>query len=242
MIRTSNYHGLTAQAAYTWGHGLDNVSGTRGFAPQDSRNLAAEYGNADFDTRHTFNGYIVYEVPSLGSRFKPLTSGWEVNSFLTFYTGKPVTPKTSSNNSGTGEKQDRATLVGNTISDHKFLRNVDANGNPTTGYVQWFSKSAYVLPAAGIFSPTPRGSVYGPGFGTVDASLIKNTALYENVKLQLRAEMFNIFNRLNLAPVSGSFGTTNFGRSVTTPGDNAGAPGIGSGEPFNVQFAAKIIF
>jgi hypothetical protein len=40
----------------------------------------------------------------------------------------------------------------------------------------------------------------------------------------------------------GSFTSANFGRSTTTVGDNAGAPGIGSGEPFNMQFAAKIIF
>jgi hypothetical protein len=100
------------------------------------------------------------------------------------------------------------------------------------------------VPAAGTFSPTPRNSVYGPGFATVDASIIKNTTLHENVKLQLRAEMFNIFNRLNLATQTsmGSFTSANFGRSTTTVGDNAGAPGIGSGEPFNMQFAAKIIF
>jgi hypothetical protein len=55
-------------------------------------------------------------------------------------------------------------------------------------------------------------------------------------------EMFNIFNRLNLAPPSGSFTSANFGRSTTTVGDNLGAPGIGSGEPFNMQFAAKVIF
>jgi hypothetical protein len=54
--------------------------------------------------------------------------------------------------------------------------------------------------------------------------------------------MFNIFNRLNLANPSGSFTSGSFGRSTTTVGDNAGAPGIGSGEPFNVQFAGKIIF
>jgi hypothetical protein len=239
MVRTSGFHGLTAQAAYTYGHALDNVSGTRGFAPQDSRNLAAEYGNADFDTRHTFNGYIVYEIPTFGS-FKPLTQGWEVNSFLTFFTGKPVTPKTSINLSGTGEKQDRVTKIANPYtSNRSFQRNSSG-----AGYVQWFSPTAYALPANGVYSPTPRGSVYGPGFGTVDASLVKNTTLYENVKLQLRAEMFNIFNRLNLAPQSslGSFNSSNFGRSTTTRGDDAGAPGIGSGEPFNVQFAAKIIF
>jgi hypothetical protein len=240
MVRTSGYHGLTAQASYTYGHALDNVSGTRGFAPQDSRNLAGEYGNADFDTRHTFNGYIVYEIPTLSERFKPLTQGWEVNSFMTFYTGKPVNPKTSANNSGVGEFQDRVTKVGNPNNvSRSFQRNSSG-----TGFVQWFTPSAYALPAVGTFSPTARNSVYGPGFATVDASLVKNTTLHESVKLQLRAEMFNIFNRLNLATPSsmGSFTSANFGRSTTTVGDNAGAPGIGSGEPFNVQFAGKIIF
>jgi hypothetical protein len=223
---------------------LDNVSGTRGFAPQNSLNLPGEYGNADFDIRHTFNGYIVYELPKFGG-FRPLTEGWQVNSFMTFYTGKPVNPKTSANNSGVGEFQDRVTKVANPYtSDRTFKRNVDANGNPTTGYVQWFAPSAYALPTPGTFSPTARNSVYGPGFATVDASLVKNTTLHENLKLQLRAEMFNIFNRLNLATPSsmGSFTSPNFGRTTTTVGDNAGAPGLGSGEPFNVQFAAKIIF
>ena len=65
-LRTSAFHGLTAQGSYTYGHALDVVSGTRGFAPQDSANLAGEYGNSDFDVRHTFNGYAVYEAPQIG--------------------------------------------------------------------------------------------------------------------------------------------------------------------------------
>ncbi|MDE1177026.1 MAG: TonB-dependent receptor [Edaphobacter sp.] len=237
MLRTSNFHGLSAQGSYTFGHALDQVSGTRGYAPQNSLNLAAEYGNADFDVRHTFNGYLVYELPKFGGP-RVLTQGWEVNSFLTFYTGSPVTPRTGNNNSGVGEFKDRVTMVANpnTVS-RAFQRNSSG-----TGYVQWFSPAAYALPTAGTFSATPRNSVYGPGFGTVDASLIKNTTLHENLKLQLRAEMFNITNRLNLAPLSGSFGSSNFGQSTDTVGDYNGAPGLGSGEPFNVQFAAKILF
>jgi len=237
MIRTSGFHGLTAQGAYTYGHGLDNVSGTRGFAPQNSLNLAGEYGNADFDVRHTFNGYIVYEIPTFGG-FKPLTQGWEVNSFLTFYTGKPIATKTSANNSGVGEFQDRVTKVANPYTSNRAL----ARNSSGTGYVQWFNPTAFVAPAVGTFSPSERNTVYGPGFGTVDASVVKNTTLHENIKLQLRCEMFNIFNRLNLAAASGSFTSSNFGRSTTTIGDSIGAPGIGSGEPFNVQFAAKVIF
>ncbi|RSL17334.1 carboxypeptidase family protein [Edaphobacter aggregans] len=239
MIRTSSFHGLTAQAAYTYGHSLDNVSGTRGFAPQNSLNLGGEYGNADFDTRHTFNAYAVYEVPKFTDRWKPLTSGWQGNVFTTFYTGKPINIKTSTNNSGVGEFQDRAVRIANPYTtSHTLVRSSATAG----AYVQWFAPTAYALPAKGTFSGMHRNDGRGPGFGTVDASLVKNTQLHENVNLQLRAEMFNIFNRLNLANPSGSFTSTSLGRSTDTIGDSIGAPGIGSGEPFNVQFAAKIIF
>jgi Carboxypeptidase regulatory-like domain/TonB dependent receptor len=239
MIRTSSFHGLTAQAAYTYGHSLDNVSGTRGFAPQNSLNLSGEYGNADFDTRHTFNAYAVYEVPKFTDHWKLLTGGWQGNMFATFYTGKPVNIKTSTNNSGVGEFQDRAVKIANPYTtSHTLVRN-----SPTAGaYVQWFTPTAYALPAKGTFSGMSRNDARGPGFGTVDASLVKNTLLHEGVNLQLRAEMFNIFNRLNLANPSGSFTSSSLGRSTDTIGDSIGAPGIGSGEPFNVQFAGKIIF
>ena len=239
MIRTSSFHGLTAQAAYTYGHSLDNVSGTRGFAPQNSLNLSGEYGNADFDTRHTFNAYAVYEVPKFTEHWKLLTGGWQGNMFATFYTGKPVNIKTSTNNSGVGEFQDRAVKIANPYTtSHTLVRSSATAG----AYVQWFAPTAYALPAKGTFSGMHRNDVTGPGFGTVDASLVKNTLLHEGVNLQLRAEMFNIFNRLNLANPSGSFTSTSLGRSTDTIGDSIGAPGIGSGEPFNVQFAGKIIF
>jgi hypothetical protein len=76
----------------------------------------------------------------------------------------------------------------------------------------------------------------------VDAALVKNTAIREGVSLQLRAEMFNLFNRTNLAnPSVGTLSSSTFGRSTSTR-NNSSAPGIGPGEPFNVQFAGKIIF
>jgi hypothetical protein len=158
---------------------------------------------------------------------------------MTFYTGKPVNVKTSTNNSGTGEFQDRAVKVANPYTTaHSLVRSSATAG----AYMQWFAPSAFALPAKGTYSGMHRNEVRGPGFGTVDASLVKNTPLHEGVSLQIRAEMFNVFNRLNLANPSGSFTSGSFGRSTTTVGDNAGAPGIGSGEPFNVQFAGKIIF
>ena len=62
----------------------------------------------------------------------------------------------------------------------------------------------------------------------------------ERFKAQLRAEMFNVYNRKNLATGAGSVGSD--GTIRDTIGDFNGAPGLGPGEPFNMQLAIKIIF
>ena len=241
MLRTSNFHGLTAQGSYTYGHALDSVSGTRGFAPQDSQNTAAEYGNADFDVRSTFNGYFVYEVPKFTDHLKRLTTGWQGNAFITAYTGTPFSAKLgSTDNSGTGEFQDRLNQIGDPKAGLTRKLVVPTSGAP---YVQWYTGSAFSAATAGTFGTTARNAYRGPGFSTVDAALVKNTPIREGISFQLRAEMFNVFNRMNLAnpSLSGSPAGSSFGRSTNTRA-SGGAPGIGPGEPFNVQFAGKIIF
>jgi hypothetical protein len=239
-VRTSGFHGVTAQASYTLGHALDVISSTRGLAPQDSLNLAGDYGHADFDVRHTFNGYIVYEVPRIGHFLPLLTKGWQGNAFVTAFTGTPFSAKVGSDISGTGENQDRVNLAPGVA-----LRTSTGTSliTPTSGapYAQIYSPSAFVAPGAGSFGTTARNAFRGPGFSTVDASLVKNTQIREKISLQLRAEMFNIFNRINLANPTGSISSSSFGRSTSTR-NSSGAPGIGPGEPFNVQFAGKIIF
>jgi len=240
MLRTSNYHGLTGQASYTFGHALDVVSGTRGFAPQNSANLGGDYGNADFDVRHTFNGYVVYEMPKFSDHLTVLTAGWQANMFATYFTGTPVAIKEGTlDQSQTGEFQDRPNQIGNPVgSNRALLTPATAGASP---YSQWFNSAAFTPAPRGTFGTMQRNSVRGPNFGTVDASLVKNTIVHEGINLQLRAEMFNIFNHVNLANPSGTLSSSTFGRSTSTR-NNGGAPGIGPGEPFNVQLAGKIIF
>ena len=74
----------------------------------------------------------------------------------------------------------------------------------------------------------------------MDLSVFKNIPIGERLKVQLRAEMFNLLNRINLASGGGSVGTNGF--VSDTIGDFNGAPGIGPGEAFNLQLAGKIIF
>jgi hypothetical protein len=52
--------------------------------------------------------------------------------------------------------------------------------------------------------------------------------------------MFNVFNRKNLASGAGSVGSN--GYLYDTIGDFNGAPGLGPGEPFNMQLVGKIVF
>ena len=86
-----------------------------------------------------------------------------------------------------------------------------------------------------------RNQIYGPGFSDVDLSVFKNIPITERIKAQFRIEMFNIFNRVNLA--SGP-GATSVGSGIVsdTIGDFNGAPGIGPGEAFNMQLGLKILF
>jgi len=253
LLRTSGFHGLTAQGSYTFGHALDVVSGTRGFAPQNSNDFAAEYGSSDFDVRHTFDGYLVYDAPEIGHKAPLLTKGWEGNLFLSAFTGTPFSVKLGSvDNSGTGELQDRANQIGNPSGglSRKFF-------TPSTGspYVQWLNglgtagsgtvvatSAAFVTPTPGTFGTSARNAFRGPAFFSADAALVKNTPIHERISLQLRAEMFNVFNHINLAnPGTGTLSSSTFGR-ITATRNYGGAPGIGPGEPFNVQFAGKIIF
>jgi len=170
---------------------------------------------------------------------KEATDGWITSGGPLSSTGQPVAIKTKANNSGNGEFQDRVDLVGNPTSSDRRVTRPDSSSGAT---VQWFNPNAFAAAPAGTYGTMQRNALYGPGFGTVDASLVKNTQLHEGISLQLRAEMFNLFNRLNLANPVGNIRNGQFGQSNDTIGDSNGAPGIGSGEPFNVQFAAKLIF
>ena len=239
LIRTSSWHGLTTQATYTWSHSLDYETGLVPYLPPNSLNVRSEYGNSDFDTRNTFSGFINYQLPKF-HMLPLLANGWELNSGMSFHGGQPFSVVASSNASGNGDYADRANVVRGTNPfagvSHKV---VTSAGNP--GYVQWFNGNDFADPAAGTFATTRRNQFYNPGFADIDVSVFKNTKITERMTLQLRAEMFNIYNRINLAPIGAP--QTGAGATIgSTIGSFFGAPGIGPGEPFNTQFAGKLIF
>ena len=203
--------------------------------PLDSVNLKQEYGNSDFDTRHNFTAYWTYDISGSSHGPKILTHGWQLSGSLSFHSGQPFNfpgPGAS------GSQRPGLNLVSNPFAG------VSHNFNPATGE-QWVNPAAFCTPSPSCLPNNPNGTLsrnkfYGPGFAQLDLAVLKNIPIAERFKLQLRAEMFNVFNRINLATGGGSVGASGF--VTDTIGDFFGGPGIGPGEPFNMQLAAKILF
>jgi hypothetical protein len=109
-LRVQNWHSLSSQLAYTWGHALDYETGLLPYVPQDPSNEKAEYGNSDFDVRNTLTGYLDYSIPKFAGPER-LSKGWEVNSGFSFHGGTPFTVLSANNPSGNQEYNDRAVQV-----------------------------------------------------------------------------------------------------------------------------------
>jgi hypothetical protein len=221
----------------------------RGATPQNNFFIQGDYGNSDFDTRHNFTGLLTYDLPE-ASTWKLLRNGWQLSSLLSVHTGQPFNITTNVDTTGTGEQVQRVNLIGDPYAGVSHAFNVAG--------VPWINPAAFASPAPGTFGTLPRNFLYGPGFGDVDFSVVKNTKITERIGTQFRVEMFNLFNRKNLAPPSSGCGvkdpmsplpadrvclaSSGLGVTADTIGDYNGAPGIGPGEAFNIQLALKVIF
>ena len=228
----NNWHGLSGRLNYTLAHAMDNGSEARNTLPLDSTNIDRDWGNASFDIRHVISAGFTYNLPAWNN--SRLAGGWQFNVISTIQSGSPFNITTGTDVSNTGDRQDRPNLVGDPFA------NLPTAANPLFQY--WINPAAFAAPASGTFGNLPRNAYYGPWFKTVDVGVFKTTKLAHNASLQLRAEMFNIFNVINWANPGGSMSSsTSFGILSNTR-NASNAPGIGAGEPFNMQLAAKLIF
>ncbi len=249
QLRTNSWHNLSGAIGYTWAHALDEISEYRGVTLDNAFDKHFDYGNSDYDTRHLFTIGMVYDVPraswATGPWANRLWNGWQFSTFTNFHTGQPV-----------DDGRLGLDLIANPYAgaNHSFVKGVGE---------QWWNGNAFAEPLPGTIGNLTRNKLYGPGFGSVDVSVIKNVPITERLKIQLRAEMFNIFNRKNLASIFGGVhescgdvptvvgGVTRllcgnaqggFGWVQDTIADSQAAPGIGPGEPFQIQLAVKLIF
>jgi hypothetical protein len=156
-----------------------------------------------------------------------VAGGWQLNGIATLLSGFPITPQIGSNRSGDGDTRnpDRPSL------NPAFTGTV-VTGNPN----QWFNPNAFILPVAGTWGSLGRGVYNGPGLAEVDLSLFKNIPITEKVRLQFRAEFFNVQNRPN-------FGTPNaivFSNGSVSPSAGLITNTVTSSR--QIQFGLKLMF
>ena len=247
-LASSEYNGLEARlekrfakgvsflTSYTWSKSMDDASGSGGFSdsgtPQNSRDLAAEWGPSVFDVRHRLVFSSLYELPfGPGRRFlsgaggvaAKLIEGWQANAIVTFQTGQPFTPVMAVDNSNTGQFQDRPNLVGDPYaagSGCAQARTADC----------WVNSAAFARPAAFTFGNAGRNSLRGPGYRNIDLSFTKNTRLVAQRQIQLRVEFFNLLNWINYDNPNRTALTPNFGKIFS------------AGPPRQIQLGLRFVF
>lgn len=237
-VRQAAWHGVQTTLNYTWSKSMDDVSSNT--TPMNSYNLHQDYGPSTFDNRHLLNGFVYYTVPQLGHFAPRLTKGFQLNAIYTYSSGTPISPQYSTNIDGTGELKNRPNI--NPLVN-PYTGSTIASSTATGRQYHWLTNAtgAFIAPATGTYGNERRDAYTGPNFRTIDFSLFKHTPVTEKVMSEFRVEIFNITNFNNFAnpgvnPTSSTFGL------ITNTRNGAAAPGIGYGEPFNIQFALKLTF
>ncbi len=240
-----SFHRTHATAAYTWSHSIDDVSGlnigtdSRPILPVTIGNQASidnaliyERGNSLFDARNRFVLSFGYELPRLLTRplaERLLLSGWQVNGIFQVQSGNPLTAVSST-----------TTAQSLTFRPNEICNPAQGAQRRPGSSSTFFNPACFSLPttADGLVDNShsgnePRGTVLGPAFNTTDASLFKNFNIREADRLELRFEVFNLFNEAHFSqPGLTSDSPSTFGRITSTVGNDQRV----------IQLAAKFAF
>jgi hypothetical protein len=121
---------------------------------------------------------------------------------------------------------------------------VNSNWEAGPDSIGYLNGNAFADPPLGTFGTLGRNAVYDPRFWNVDFAVAKSVSLTEKLALQLRAEMFNIFNHPNFALPNFfvSPGSSQQGLITQTPDQAQTNPGLGGGGPRVFQVGLKLVF
>jgi len=247
------------QAGYTWAKSLDDVSGILGgtgstgavtlFSPQNPFDTQAERGPSSFDVTHAFTLSAAQDLhfDHLGlqsDRTQLLTKGWELLSISTITSGSPFTVYSGIQQTGAG-------TIGADRPDQIGIPDLSSAGSSTRPRDDYFGRGANNAsffsipiriaggtgPNSGRFGTLGRNTFRGPAYYDFDFALIKTTPIghresgLERVDLQFRAELFNLFNIVNMGLPANLIEGTGFGMISKTAGTSR-----------QIQFSLKLIY
>ena len=217
--------GVSATATYTLAKSMDDASAFFSSAgdanyPMDSNNPEGEWARSNFDVRHRFTLGGLWQIP-IGPNRRFLQDGfgatclgnWDLYAVAVFQSGRPFTvaihPDIDTSNTGRAAlgfgANDRPNLVGDPSV-------------PNTDPGRWFNTDAFAMPEFGTFGDVGRNTLDGPGFKNLNLALTRQVSLTRGA-LQLRLEVFNLFNWTNFDQPDNFLGSPTFGQILS-----AGAP------------------
>ena len=240
-------NGLMFRTEYDYSRNLTNVNGDSTFyALQDPWNLRAEYSNEQFQYRSKWLIYYVYELPVgrgrkwLGNTNKyedGVLGGWRVSGITTYHSGDAISPSFENPGTEIGWYATRPDRVPGPLYAGR------ATGHDTVDGVQWFSPAAYAPPQPWHYGNASPYSIFGPGFGDWDVSVMKSFRLPvgETTKLDFKVDFFNLPNHYNLGdPNTGVADIRDGGSPDTTTGKIYG--GAGAYQPRLIQVGLRLFF
>jgi hypothetical protein len=259
--------GFEFLASYTYSKSFDYSSISSGdLVPlQNAYNPRGDYGPSEFDVRNRFVLSGFYELPFKANRLvsgwqlgivSQAQSGSPLTPLLTINTGTGTTLTVRPN---------QLQKVSPTGNPHQFYNNTvlcePFNGTPTgtaptIAPCATATNAAFAVPCTFSDIPTTPGSnnypvipgsctpgdmqrdgLRGPDFVNTDFSIVKNTKIKENINLQFRTEMFDIFNHPNFGNPGNTVTASSFGLITSTR-----FPAGDFGSAREIQFALKLTF
>jgi hypothetical protein len=235
-IRQRASRGLTYSAAYTRSRLTDIASSVfdasiltgplTNAAVADSHNLERDRDDSTGDIPHYFAASLVWDLPAGERRAKHprgigglLTNDWSVAMVATLQSGAPVAVTQANSLGYAGYTTQRPNLVGDPTLPAE-------ERTP----VHWFNTAAFAAADQFSLGTASRNPIRGPSYRDVDLAIMRRIALGHDRAVELRAEIFNLLNTVNLGAPAAMLGPGSFG-TITTALD-----------PRVVQLAAKFWF
>jgi hypothetical protein len=251
-LGNSNFHALQVSlqrhltsgwlwgTQYMWSHAMADS----GFGAGDTigvENVAClkcSYSSTDIDVRHSLSINSVYELPfghgkhflKAGGVAGKVLGGWQLSGIASASSGRPINI--------TVKRKASALLDGNTSGQRPDLVPGMSIYPAGQNINNWFNIAAFSTPAKFTWGNLGRNTGRGPGYYEIDTALQKAIPVTEQLKLEFRAEAFNLFNHPIYGDPGSSISSSDFG--VITGQLNDGATGIGSSR--RLQFMLRLQF
>jgi len=220
--------GFLFNTEYRWAKSLDTCSNDHDCRQTYPFDQSTEYGPSDFDVRHSWKASGVWALPifrdSKGTAGK-LAGGWELSGIITTSSGFPWTPVVGGASCSVVVPAGGVCPLRPIAQIRRATTNDTSNGTFLgAGQFPGGGLTYFTPPPSGSFTLPPRpgvgrNSLRGPGYFSVDMTALKRFGLWESAGVEIRANAYNLFNRLNLASFGANADNTqiqhvDFGRAI----------------------------